>query len=180
MPKFIDVAYIRNMPLGVPQGSLPSDETLDEYIETASEFVENYLERQITPAVISERIVGSDRYTLILDEYPIVGLSSVTEVGYHNEQNSIDTSNFLVHSKSGMIEWLNKTRYFRPDRLYVVTYTAGMNPIPRAIKHATALQVIEMLQPQYAGMTSDNAELVPETSAQFVDLLEPYRRKRMA
>lgn len=180
MPKFVDESYIRNMPLGVPSGSLPSSEQLNELIEAASEFVQNYLDRQVEPSTVTERIVGNNRYTITLGEYPVTSVISINEIGYFGTPFSYSPSQILVHNKSGILEWIDKARYFRRDRVYEITYTAGFNPVPRAIKHATALQVIEMLQPQYAGIADNNAELIPETSAQFVDLLEPYRRKRLA
>jgi hypothetical protein len=78
-----------------------------------------------------------------------------------------------------MIEWINKTRYFRRDRIYSITYNAGYTEIPTPIKHATALQVIELMQPAYAGL-GEGGDMIPETSAQIVEMLESYRRHRVS
>lgn len=177
MPAFIDIDFIKNLPLI----QLPDDDSVtDQFIETASAFVEDYLDRHVAAVDVTERIVGNGRYTLTLDEYPVNSLGSISSGGYSGTYTH-SPSDFLIHSGAGIIEWIDKIHNnFREDRVYVVTYNAGYATIPLPIQQATALQVMEMMQPMFGGEIVFQPGATPETSVQFVELLEKYRRKRIS
>lgn len=180
----IDKTYLKSTPLPIKdaQWNLIGDNQLDVVIDEASEFVEDYLDRHIESAYYTERVRGADRPFLILEEYPITELTSVEARDMSEQVTSYDPESFIIHADAGMIEWVNKaTNVFSSQRTYVVNYTAGYYPVPGPIRKATALQAVEMLQPIFrrtnTNMTS--TDMIPETTEQFVELLEKYRRKRI-
>lgn len=179
-PPLIDTDYFNRSPLGLKGTDIPA-ETLEEYIDEASQYVRDYLDRIITIAPFTERIVGSGRYSLILDEYPITALTDVSYAGYESDQGTHSTGDFLIHAEAGIIEWVNKRYNFRTDRIYVVQYTAGYAEVPGPIKRATALQTVQLLRPMYGGASPNpDAEVVPFSEELIISLLEKYRRKRLS
>lgn len=180
----INKEYLKATPLPIKdaQWNLIGDTQLDTVLQEASEFVEDYLDRHIASAYYEERVVGSDRPMLILEEYPITYLVSVEARDLTEQVTSYDTESFIIHADAGMIEWVDKARnLFSSQRVYVVNYMAGYYPIPGPIKKATALQTVEMLQPIFRRTNTNmtQADVIPETSEQIVELLEKYRRKRI-
>ena len=175
----IDVDYFNQQPLGLKGFDIQTD-VLQEIIQEASDYVEDYIDRKIEIANYSERIVGRDRYTLILENLPVVSLNSVAYDGYPGDMGTYSTTEFLVHSNAGLIEWINKMYNFRSDRVYTVGYTAGYAEVPGPIKRAVALQTIQLLRPMYGGPSNNLPELVPFADDMIVNLLEKYRRKRIS
>jgi hypothetical protein len=151
---------------------------IEETIDEASQYVEDYLDRSITEKAYTERIVGRRSYTVILDNYPITGLVSVSYERINGEVGTFDTSRFLIHAESGIIEMIDKSDWFREDSLYSIAYTAGYTVVPGPVKRATALQTIQLLRPMYGDAMIELPELVSEEL--ITNLLEKYRRKRIA
>lgn len=177
----IDTDYFRAQPYGGKGlDSALSDETLAEAIQDASDYVEDYLDRKILSATYTERKVGNRRYTLILDQTPITTLTNVGWVDSVGAPGTHSTSDFLVHAEAGIIEKINKLDWFRPDRVYIITYTAGYATVPGPIKRAVALQTVQLLRPAYGGPTDSTGEIVPFADDLIVSLLERYRRKRLS
>lgn len=176
----IDTDYFRRLPLGQKAIDQLPLEDLQEYINTASDYVEDYLDHKILEHTVIQRIPGKREYTLILDEYPIVSLDDVSYDGYAGDVGTHATTDFLVHTDAGIIEWIDKNYVFRGDRVYIVEYTAGYAEVPTPIKFATALQTVQLLRPMYGGITSQEAQGVPFADEQIVSLLERYRRKRLS
>lgn len=175
----IDIDYFRQMPLGQKALDQLPAEVIQEYIQTASDYVEDYLDHKIQLHTVTERIVGKREFTLILDEYPIVALLDVSYDGYSGDVGTHATSDFLIHSEAGVIEWINKNYNFRGDRIYTVQYTAGYATVPTPIKLATALQTVQLTRPMYGGV-SEEPTGVPFADETIVSLLERYRRKRLS
>lgn len=178
MANLIDIDYLRRQPLGIKGFDNIPAEVVEEFISEASEYVEDYCDRNFTSTVYVERIVGSGRYTLILDQYPVLSVSDVSYEGY-SEQGTHSTLDFLIHSESGIIEWKDKRYNFRSDRIYKVTYNAGYTEVPGPVKRATALQVVQLMRPMYGGAASE-VEVVPFADELIISLLEKYRRKRLS
>jgi hypothetical protein len=174
----IDIDYFRRQPLGT-KDVLPT-ETVQEYIEEASQYVKDYLDREIELANYTERIVGSGGYSLILDETPVTNLIDVSYVGYESDMGTHSTGDFILHSGAGIIEWVNKRYNFRTDRVYIVQYEAGYATIPGPIKRATALQTVQLMRPMYGGVQVETPDVVPFAEELIVSLLEKYRRKRLS
>lgn len=175
----IDIDYFRSQPLGAKALDNLSDAVLSEAIQEASDYVEDYLDRKILQATYVERILGKRGYVLILDQYPITALTSVTYDGLDGVGTHA-TSDFLIHRESGMIEWINKMYNFRGDRVYTVTYTAGYATVPSPVKRAVALQTVQILRPMYGGQSSEAQAVVPFADDLITNLLERYRRKRLS
>lgn len=177
----IDTDYFRAQPYGGKglDTALP-DEVLTEAIQDASDYVEDYLDRKILEADYVERIVGNRRFTLILDNTPITALDEVSWVDSVGSPGTFDTSEFLVHAEAGIIEKINKLDWFRPDRVYIVEYSAGYATVPGPVKRAVALQTVQLLRPAYGGPTDTAGEIVPFADDLIVSLLERYRRKRLS
>lgn len=173
----IDIDYFRRQPYGKALDNL-SSEILEESIQEASDYVEDYLDRSIVVRPYTERIIGRRDRTIILDQYPITSLVGVDFQRASGEVGTFDLSEFLIHAESGMIEMINPLDYFRGDTLYIVSYTAGYATVPGPIKRATALQTIQLLRPMYGDAMTELPELVSEDL--IVNLLEKYRRKRIA
>ncbi len=173
----IDIDYFRRQPYGKALDNL-SAEVTEEAISDASDYVEDYLDRSISLRTYTERIIGRRDWTILLNQYPITSLVSVSFERANGEVGTFDTSAFLVHAESGIIEMINKADYFRGDTMYVITYTAGYAEIPGPIKRAVALQTIQLLRPMYSDAMAELPELVSEDL--IVNLLEKYRRKRIA
>lgn len=178
----IDIDYFRQQPLGNKAISGMQSDVLQEAIDEASQYVEDYLDIKVLETRYIERIVGTGRFTLILDSYPITDLVGVSYDGYYQDTpGTHSTGDFLVHSEAGMIEWINKMYNFRTDRIYTVEYDAGYATVPGPIKRATALQTVQILRPMYGGATQGgDVDVVPFADEMIVNLLERYRRKRIS
>ena len=188
----IDGDYFKKLPLGLKgPRAIPDADVLTDLIATAQTAVEDFCERKFELQSHVETLRGKDSYRLILREYPAATLTSVTwEDDTTGATGSIDTSLLRVN-ESGWVEFkqrgginrayvYNNLEWFDSCRLYTVTYTAGYAAadMPGPIKHAVALQVTELLQPNYGGPQAEVPELVPLSSQLIIDLLDPkYRRK---
>lgn len=176
----IDVDYFMKMPLGIKgPRSYPEAEVLQTYIETASTVVENFCDRVFTEQQFTEVLAGRDSYRLILGQYPVASIDEVTweDTGSLTMTGTHDASLFRAE-EWGAVVWKYKgTEQFRAGRLYTVKYTAGYATIPGPVKHATALGVAQLLQPNFAGPNDTVPELVPQTTQMMVDLLDDYRRR---
>lgn len=180
----IDADYFNDnmQQLGLKSTFSPKDGALDQLIADASDWVVNYLRRVIEPTEITETVHGKDSNRLILDQYPIISLTSVEyDDDYGGSSGEVDTDD-VRPLYNGMVEW--KKPYskgpWRSSRTYTVTYTAGYDPIPSAIKRATALKVVDLFSPQYQGARDQRSvEQVTKLEELMVDLLEPYRRERI-
>lgn len=169
----------RNLPLGIKgPRSIPESDHLSVLLETASDQIEDFCDRQFALQQHTEVLRGKDSFRMLLREYPLVSVDTVTWIDDDEVDGSHAASLFRVH-EYGLIEF--KTRsidWFDAGRTYTITYTAGYDPIPYPVKHATALQVTELLQPNFGGPQQDVPELVPLSSQLIVELLDPkYRRK---
>lgn len=184
MTALIDVDYFRKQPLGSKALANISTEVVEEFIEEASAYVEDYLDRKIPVTSYVERIVGPGVYTLILGQMPIVALSSVSWDGYVlGDVGTHSPTDFLIHSGAGMIEWINKMYVWRTDRVYTIQYTAGYAVIPPPIRRATMLQTIQLMRPVYGGVVlpiADLNEVLPFAEETIVNLLDKYKRNRIS
>jgi hypothetical protein len=180
---FITPEELKAYPLPVTdkQWDKVTDEHLSSVTAYATTHIEDYLDRTIMDTLHTQRLVGNDRYTLLLEHYPVISLESVSAYDLYENQVGYDVSDFIVHAGSGIIEWVNKSRnIFSKYRVWEVRYSAGYTTVPGPIKHATALQCVEMLQPLFRGGSNFvEVELINDLNEQIVDMLEKYKRKRM-
>lgn len=177
----IDREYFDKLPLGLTKQMQPYMESIDMFLQTASDQVEAYCERKFELQTHIETIWGSGTNKIFVDQYP---LASVEEVTYEDDFGGIYTvdTNYIRFHPSGILEWkypMTQGPFYR-SRIYTVTYTAGFDPVPGPVKHAAALWATELMRPNFAGPTPERpAELVPFTTEQIGELLENYRRRRI-
>lgn len=178
----IDVEYFKRLPLGINEKAMPSLEALEEFIATASDQVERFCDRKFLTGTRVENIRGSSMNELIVDEWPMTALTSVTWVDDNANTGTTDVST-LRFSTAGVIEFKNLINGpWRSDRLYTVTYVSGyaLADIPRPVKHAVALWTSDLMRPSFGGPSRERPpELVPLTTEQIGELLENYRRRRI-
>src|SRR5687768_16553085 len=173
--------YFEKLPLGIKKQGMPYMEVIEEFISSASEQVEAYCERKFALQQHVETMYGTGNNRLMLDQYPVQSIDSITYEDSWGGPFTVQTAEVRLHP-SGIVDWKYPLTSgpWRRDRLYTVTYTAGFDPIPGPIKHATALWVTELLRPNWQSPQPERpAELVPLSSEQILDLLENYRRRRI-
>jgi hypothetical protein len=179
MTALIDIDYFKSLPLGLKDNMIPEPDVLAEMIETASQQIENYTGRKFAPTQLTEYIAGSGSNRLILAQYPVMSLDSVVfedAFGSH----IVDPAHLWLDADLGILTWRSSLDgpFWKSGR-YRVVYTAGYDPIPGPVKHATALQVTELLQPNFGGPQQNVPDIVPLSSQLIIDLLDPeYVRKR--
>lgn len=178
----IDREYFESLPLGVKNRAMPYSENLDTFLETASAQVEAYCERKFELQTHVESIYGSGHNTILLNQYPVVQLESIS---YEDEWTSVPqyiAVDAIRYDESGVLnlKYPGTMGPWRTDRIYIVSYTAGYDPVPAPIKHATALWATELMRPNFIGPQPERpADLVPLSTQQIADLLDNYRRRRL-
>lgn len=163
------------------------DTVLDEYLQIASANVEAYCERIFASTAYTEKFVGDGSLTYIGYQYPLITATSLQEVTLSAAPitTNADVTKRLATSANDAINRYELTgldlagvTVFRTDALYTYVYTAGYATIPPVVKHATGLWTAELLRGDY-GATQQSPEVVPLTSQQIVELLNPIRRRRI-
>lgn len=154
---------------------------VEETILQASQHIEDWLDRGIASAYYTERIFGSGNGSLLLDQYPIQSLISVTRRDNQETSVSYDVGDFLIDSSAGIIRFSDRFRNaFFTNYDYIVSYQAGYDTIPHPIKYACALQTVEFLQPMFrGGQNFSEVKLIDGINEKIVDVLEFYKRKRI-
>jgi hypothetical protein len=162
-----------------------SDELLDEYIQTATEEVEDYTERIFASAYYDETWRGDDSTTYLVQNYPVLDIVSLSEKTVETTPvvTTLDPTLLVrndINDLAGRIELspLDTVTAFVSTNLYTVRYRAGFDILPSRVKHATMLYVAELMQPDFADPANGRVDLVPMSSEQIVELLGKLRRKR--
>jgi hypothetical protein len=183
MTQFITATELKAYPLPVTdkQWEKVSDPQIDTILGYASQNIEDYLDRHIMSAYYTERLPGLGRPSLMVEETPLTALASVSERDVYENATALTVSDMIIDSGAGIIAWKDRVnKQFYKNYYYVVTYLAGYSTVPGPVKHATALQAIEMLQPLFRGGTNFvQVDLIEGLNEQIVDQLERYRRKRI-
>jgi hypothetical protein len=180
----IDSAYIKSIPIPIKDSQWDSigEEQIQVAIDEAEEYIEDYLDRHIASAYYTETVNGRGRPFLVMEEYPITYISSITSYDQSYTEETYDVDDFMIDANAGMIAWKDKVRNnFEFGKTYTVVYQAGFYPVPLPIKKALALQSIEMLQPLFRKTNSamSMVDLIPNSTEMIVEFLEKYRRKRI-
>lgn len=180
---FITPEELKRYPLPVTdkQWAKIEPEQLVAVTAYATQYVEDYLDRNIMSQQYTQRLRGNNRGTLVLDQYPVTSLVSLTSTDLTGYVTTVSTADILINSGSGIIEWIDRTRNaFYKNLIWTVTYVAGFTEVPGPIKHATALQAVEMLQPLFrGGVDFQEVDLIEQLDESIVEMLEKYKRKRI-
>lgn len=169
------------LPVSAKQWSMVGDDQLEIVIGFATEHLEDYMDRSISIGTYVSKLWGSSGWLQLMPVYPIVDLVSVTAYDSYHNPTSYDLTDFWIDHEAGIIEWYNKNRYkFTKSSRWVFEYTAGYAVTPGPVKHAVALQTVKMLQPLFRGGSNfTEVELITEIDEQIVELLDPYKRRRI-
>ncbi len=168
--------------LGLKSSFAPSAEQLDTLIVEASDWVEGYTDRKFALESASAYVTGPVRagHRLLLDDYPVNYVEQLGWLGPDNVLNAIDLDSVRVRT-GGIIEFINPyTNEFIDSRVYYVAYQRGFATIPSNVQRAVALKIANLIQPQFQGPQERQVFMVSNIDAMIVDLLEPFRRERMA
>jgi hypothetical protein len=180
---FITPEELKRYPLPVTdkQWAKITPEHLESVTAYATQYIEDYLDRNIFTQQYTQRIRGNNRGRLVLEQYPVTSIVSLTSTDLSGYVASKSTSDILINAGAGIIEWIDQTQNsFYKNLIWTVTYVAGYTTVPGPIKHATALQAVEMLQPLFrGGIDFQEVELITELDEAIVDMLERYKRKRI-
>jgi hypothetical protein len=176
----ITLDEFKALPLGLKDSIFEKigDPAIQTFINTATTQVDNYCNRQLASAAVEQEMAGTGAQYVILREYPMTALASVTWEDELGQTGTEDVTK-LRFTSSGIVSWKNPLYGpFLTSRYYTFTYTAGYTTIPGPIKQATALWVTELLQPTFnQGQQGKATGLVELSSEQIGELLEEYRRK---
>lgn len=169
------------LPVKTSQWDAIGEEQVTTIIEYASQNIMDYVDLGIASAYYTERIPGSGTGNLLLDQYPVILVSTVDKMDSQDNATSIDVSDLILDKGAGMITFKNRSRFaFYKNYDYAVTYQAGWYTTPGPIKHAVALQAVQMLQPMFrGGQNFTEIKLIDGINEEIVDLLEKYKRKRI-
>jgi len=180
----IDSNYLKSIPIPIKdsQWDAVGEEQIQLAIDEAEQYLEDYLDRHIASDYYTENVNGRGRPFLVMEEWPINSLISVSSYDNSYSYESYDVNDFIIDSSAGMIAWKDKTsNTFDFGKTYTVEYNAGFVDVPLPIKKALALQSIEMLQPLFRKTNSamSMVDLIPNSTELIVEMLEKYRRKRI-
>jgi hypothetical protein len=170
-----------SLPISDKQWDLVGEDQIDTIIEYASQNIMDYVDLGIASAYYTERIPGNNRSRLMLDQYPLLDVQSITAIDHNAVSTSWSNTYFLFDSGAALISWKNPYLY-KFDSYYdwQIQYRAGWETIPGPIKHATALQCVQMLQPVFRGGANfSEVKLIDGLNESIVDMLEKYKRKRI-
>lgn len=178
--RYISADEFKARPLGIAVRQY-TDEMLNDYIEVASTAIEDLCDRVFSEDEYTETLKGSGSEKLLLTHYPLTDITSISATSISDGTTStIDPDDLVrtdISDSSGILE-LNGD-VWAPTYLYEVTYTAGYDPVPAPVRHATAVWVSELLKPDFAGPTMDVPDIVPFSTQQIVELLTPYKRRHI-
>lgn len=182
MTALIDVEYFKLLPLGVNEKAMPANEALAEFIETASEQVEIFCDRHFLSAQRIEKIRGTDQQSLMVDEWPVTALASLSWTDDLGLTDTIAT-NLVNFTAAGVLTFIDQRNGpWLKSRVYTVTYTSGYSTqtMPRPVKHAVALWATDLMRPSFGGPSKQMPpEFIPFTESQITELLDGFRRRRM-
>jgi len=184
MAQFITPEELKayTLPVTAKQWSMVGDDQLAVVIGYASDHLEDYMDRKVLTANYTDRRGGTGSHKILLSVYPVTAISSAYQTDSLGNETSWDTSEFYINENAGILEFIKRGRYaFYKYYTWTFNYTAGYAAVPGPIKHATALQTVKMLQPLFRGGTNfTETELVTDLDEQVMEMLEVYKRRRIA
>lgn len=136
-----------------------SDVLLTRIVDAATAAIQSYCGRDFTSASYVEYYDGSGTNTLILNQYPIITLTSLLEGGsaLTTGQDASASPDVLFYPETGRLvrPWF----IFLPYRnWYKATYTAGYATVPADIIQATLdLSAIILREKDRVGLTQKTA-----------------------
>lgn len=186
MPRqYITADEFKAKPLGISLRQMETDQ-IDDFLQVATAAVENYCERIFSEETHVETFRGDGSKTYLTYQYPVVSITSITaknlstgDTVTYDTEAVIDTSQNWASGRIEMDGTDDNITSFSTGYLFTVTYVAGFADVPPVVKHGTALWATELMRPDYGGINQATPEIVPMTTEQIIELLSPYRRRRI-
>lgn len=129
------------------------------YIEAATQSVIDYLNYDPSLQTYVDTFYGNDSKELQLYSRPITAITSITKDGV-----AIATTDVRIKSKGS--EWIVAKDIFEVNSEIVVTYTAGYDSIPGAIKLAV-LRIAALMHSESQGNIGVTSKSFQDQSRQF-------------
>lgn len=115
-----------------------NDDFIDELISRVEALVEtDKCERHLGSSVFTQYYDGDGTNKLLLDEYPIISVTSVHDDDdrVYGADTLIDADDIVSYEEDGVLLYDNGTFSVGNKNIKVV-YQAGIDPIPNDLKHA--------------------------------------------
>ena len=99
---------------------------LEEIINSASAYIENYCNRKFVSTAYTEYYDGNNRSKLLLNQYPIISVTSIDRWEYLTQasiQTYTEHTDFEIYSDEGII--YKSMGWFKGHKAYKIVYTAG-------------------------------------------------------
>lgn len=177
----IDTDYFnaQTKTLGLKTSFTPEADILAVLLDEASEWVEGYCRRRFGAQTLTESHWGSGRRRLILNEFPVDSITSITAVDSRGSAATAPETTDVRIVPGGLLELKDVINIWFSDRLYTIEYTLP-DPVPGPVKRAVALKVVDLLDPMYFPGKSKSVELITSVQEQIITLLDDFRRERIA
>jgi hypothetical protein len=146
---------------------ISQDPWLEVQIEAASKAVEGFLRRPIRSEIVEETFFNG-RSTIVLERWPLISVTSVTEDG----ATLADGTDYKKEVRTGMLyRYSGGERQDWTGTTTVVRYTAGYATVPTPIKEAVYLAVKGLRESlaRDVGVKSERLEGVASMSYFAVD-----------
>ena len=142
--------------LGTPNAT--DDALLTRLISAASAFIESWLNRTISIQTYNEKYDGTGQDTLMLSNYPIVSLSSISIYGVAQtllNPGDFTSTGFSITNDQTQLYGQNIT-FDRGRQNVAVSYSAGYATVPLDIEQAC----LELCALKYKNLRGDRIGLV--------------------
>ena len=173
------------------------DTLIDELIDLASEFIENYCNTHFSSTAVTDKLDGGC-IDLITTKAPIISITSITD---NEDSTTVSSSDYDFYAKSGriyrendsLIFPNNQPTWYQGRQRFTVVYQAGYAAVPEAVKWvcyeliARNLKILptsnskgRWTQPEHKNMKDETAKgltmvLTPQERA----LLGKYRNREV-
>lgn len=136
-----NVTSLANVKLAMNIFNDNSDSQISQFLAAASAAISQYCNRIFTVGMYSEYYDGPGDRTLLLRQRPIVQLTSITVDPFGSDPITVDGSNFIVNTNTGLIGWKPQNQYgswfvkgYDGQQNYLVVYQAGYQVVPSDIQ----------------------------------------------
>lgn len=162
--------------LGITSVDAARDSRLEMYINTISTAIETYCNRKFKSATYtSEKYQATDEQELILKNYPVTSITSLT---YNDDTLTEADEDFELDEDTGILfreEGWAKTGYGNylsgkidfPERNITVTYVAGYSTIPEDLKMVCYEACSNLYDLKAAGAGGISSKHVADVSVTF-------------
>ena len=128
-----DLTTLANLKAFLSNPGTNDDTLLQSLLTNASLFIENYINRDIVSLTYNVVIDGTGSRTMVLSDYPVTAVTSVTIDGDVIPPGSVTTSGFYFNADKVI---LNGYYFNKGYGNVAITYTAGYATVPYDLQQA--------------------------------------------